>query len=148
MDYVDQVDAVEHALCAAIAANLADPGSRSESGSGSASAAPPFPVTVWGDNSGDLKDHPVAVYVHGEAETPAVLGRQIVRAGVTVRSAATVDLDRAALEAACAAVERATPKDLDLQSGAAVAPQGWGALELSADQFLTRTFTVRVFVHF
>ena len=131
MALTDQVQAVETALRSAIATQY--------------TAAP---VTIWGDNSRELKSSPVAVYVHGEAETPAVLKRQIVRAGITVRSAATADPDRAKLDAACAAVEAATPESLSLQEGAAVAPQGWGPLELTADQFLVRTYTVRVFVHF
>ena len=131
MAYADQVAAVEKAVRAAIAETVTA-----------------FPVRLWGDNASELKSAPVAAYVHAEAETPATLARQIVRCAVTVRSAATADPDRSKLEAACAAVEAATPGDLTLQQGAAVAPQGWGPLELTADQFLVRSLTLRVFVHF
>lgn len=135
MAYADQSVKAERALAALLA-----------------SQATAFPVAVWGDDSLDLKLHPVAAFVTCEAETPALLARQILRATVTVRSAATADADRTALDSACATLEPLiTGAAITLGTDVAfvaVAPAGWGQVQLTADNFWARAYTARLFVHF
>ena len=135
MAYSDQTVNAERALAALLA-----------------SQTTAFPVAVWGDDSIDMKLHPVAAFVVCEAETPALLARQILRATVTVRSAATADLDRTALDAACAALEPLiTGATITLGTDVAfvaVAPVGWGQIQLTADNFWARAYSARLFVHF
>lgn len=132
MDYLDQTSAFERELKKQLQAKLGE-----------------IPVSVWGDNSQLVQSAPVAVYVQGEKETPPELGRQILKGAVTVRTAATVDTDRTQLDAKCSAVEALIHTlDLDLGAGCAIDVQGWGAVSVTADDFICRSLSLRIFIHF
>ena len=128
----DQTAALEHALVSCLQAKLGE-----------------IPVRVWGDNSEALQTAPLAVYCHTEKETAPELGRQICKGAVTLRSAATVDTDRNALDTNCAAVEALLhTADLPLGTGCALSIEGWGAVAVTNDAFLARSLSFRVFIHF
>ena len=132
MDYLDQTAPLEHALESFLQTRLGE-----------------IPVRVWGDNSEVLQTAPVAVYCHAEKETAPELGRQILKAAVTVRTAATVDTDRKQLDGKCAAVEALLhTADLPLGTGCALSIDGWGAVSVTSDSFLVRSLNFRVFIHF
>ena len=132
MDYLDQTSPLEHALESFLQTRLGE-----------------IPVRVWGDNSEVLQTAPVAVYCHAEKETAPELGRQICKGAVTLRSAATVDTDRTALDTKCAAVEALLhTADLPLGTGCALSIEGWGAVSVTSDSFLVRSLSFRVFIHF
>ena len=128
----DQTAALEHALESFLQGKLGE-----------------IPVRIWGDNSEVLQTAPVAVYCHAEKETAPELGRQICKGAVTLRSAATVDTDRNALDTKCAAVEALLQTaDLPLGTGCALSIEGWGAVSVTSDSFLVRSLNFRVFIHF
>lgn len=128
----DQAAAFERAMVTALAA-----------------AVSPVPVTVWGDNTLAVSEAPAAVYVHAEKETAPDLGRQILKAAVTVRTACTVDADRRQLDQLCAAVESAVrDADPDLGTGCAIVPEGFGPVTVTSDSFNCRSLALRVFIHF
>ena len=128
----DQTAALEHALESFLQGKLGE-----------------SPVRIWGDNSEVLQTAPVAVYCHAEKETAPELGRQICKGAVTLRSAATVDTDRNALDTKCAAVEALLQTaDLPLGTGCALSIEGWGAVAVTNDAFLARSLSFRVFIHF
>lgn len=107
------------------------------------------PVRIWGDNDQTLQSAPVAIYCHAEKETEPELGRQILKGSVTVRTAATIDTDREDLDGWCSKVEALVlTADLDLGTGCAIICEGWGPVNLSADNFLVRSCTLRAFIHF
>lgn len=107
------------------------------------------PVRIWGNNDQTLQSAPVAIYCHAEKETEPELGRQILKGSVTVRTAATIDTDREELDSWCRKVEALIlTADLDLGTGCAIAPGGWGTVNLSADNFVVRSLALRVFIHF
>ena len=108
-----------------------------------------IPVKVWGNNESALQTAPVAVYVHAEKETAPELGRQILKGAVTVRTAATVDTDRQDLDSTCSKIEGLIrTADLELGTGCAIICEGWGPVNLSADNFSVRSCTLRAFIHF
>ena len=128
----DQTAALEHALVSCLQAKLGE-----------------IPVRVWGDNSEALQTAPLAVYCHAEKETAPELGRQICKGAVTLRSAATVDTDRNALDTKCAAVEALLhTADLPLGTGCALYIEGWGPVQATADSFTVRSLSFRAFIHF
>ena len=132
MDYLDQTAPLEHALESFLQGKLGE-----------------IPVRVWGDNSEVLQSAPVAVYCHAEKETDPELGRQICKGVVTLRSAATVDTDRNALDTKCAAVEALLhTADLPLGTGCALYIEGWGPVQATADSFTVRSLSFRAFIHF
>lgn len=108
-----------------------------------------IPVRIWGDNDQTLQSAPVAVYCHAEKETAPELGRQILKAAVTVRTAATVDTDRKQLDDKCAAVEALLhTADLDMGTGCAIVIEGWGPVQITSDNFIARSCSLRAFIHF
>ena len=108
-----------------------------------------IPVKVWGNNESALQSAPVAVYIHAERETAPELGRQILKAAVTVRSASTVDTDRTALDTWCSKIEALiSTADLDLGTGCAIICEGWGPVQMTSDNFLVRSISLRIFIHF
>ena len=127
-----QTKAFEHALSAFL---------QSKTGS--------VPVRIWGCSDQALQSARVAIYCHAEKETSPELGRQILKAAVTVRTAATVDTDRSLLDDWCARTEALIgTADLDLGTGCAIICEGWGVVQLTADSFLVRSLALRVFIHF
>ena len=108
-----------------------------------------IPVKIWGKNDSALQSAPIAVYVHAERETAPELGRQILKGAVTVRTAATVDTDRQDLDSTCSKIEALLKTaDLELGTGCAIICEGGGPVNLSADNFLVRSCTLRAFIHF
>lgn len=108
-----------------------------------------IPVRVWGNNDSLLSSSPVAVYVHAERETAPELGRQILKGAVTVRTAATVDTDRADLDSTCSKIEGLIrTADLELGTGCAIICEGWGPVQITSDNFLVRSISLRIFIHF
>ena len=108
-----------------------------------------IPVRVWGDNDSALQSAPIAVYVHAERETAPELGRQILKGAVTVRTAATVDTDRQDLDSTCSKIEGLIrTADLELGTGCAIICEGWGPVQMTSDNFLVRSISLRIFIHF
>ena len=108
-----------------------------------------IPVKIWGDNDSALLSAPVAVYVHAERETAPELGRQILKGAVTVRTAATVDTDRQDLDSTCSKIEGLIrTADLELGTGCAIICEGWGPVQITSDNFLVRSISLRIFIHF
>ena len=108
-----------------------------------------IPVKIWGYNDSALLSAPVAVYVHAERETAPELGRQILKGAVTVRTAATVDTDRQDLDSTCSKIEGLIrTADLDLGTGCAIVCEGWGPVQITSDNFLVRSISLRIFIHF
>ena len=109
----------------------------------------PVPVTVWGDNTLAISQAPAVVYVHAEKESAADLGRQTLKAAVTVKTAATVDTSRQQLDQLCAAVEQAAAAaDLPLGTGCAVMAEGFGPVFYEKDSYSCRSLALRVFIRF
>ena len=128
----DQAAAFERAMVTALAA-----------------AVSPVPVTVWGDNTLAISQAPAVVYVHAEKESAADLGRQTLKAAVTVKTAATVDTSRQQLDQLCAAVEQAAAAaDLPLGTGCAVMAEGFGPVFYEKDSYSCRSLALRVFIRF